>query len=70
MAQRSHLRSAYGPFAALDRWRRTRRARNFGALGLVVLGPVLAVATFLIIGPFSQGAASLSLRLILLADLI
>ncbi|APG46898.1 sensor histidine kinase NtrY-like [Phaeobacter porticola] len=70
MAQRSHLRSAYGPFAALDRWRRTRRARNFGALGLVVLGPVLALSTFLIIGPFSQGVASLSLRLILLADLI
>nr|WP_293576362.1 PAS domain-containing sensor histidine kinase [Phaeobacter sp.] len=70
MTQRPHLRSAYGPFTALDRWRRTRKARNFGALGLVVLGPVLAVATFLIIGPFSQGAASLSLRLILLADLI
>ncbi|MEK0163418.1 PAS domain-containing sensor histidine kinase [Phaeobacter sp. JH18-32] len=70
MAQRSHLRSAYGPFAALDRWRRTRRARNVGALGLVVLGPVLALSTFLIIGPFSQGVASLSLRLILLADLI
>jgi len=39
-------------------------------LGLVVLGPVLAVATFLAMGPFNQDAASPVLRLILLADLI
>jgi two-component system nitrogen regulation sensor histidine kinase NtrY len=54
----------------LDRWRRTRRARNIGTLGLVVLGPVLAVGTFLILGPFGQGASSPSLRLILLADFV
>ncbi len=39
-------------------------------LGLVFLGPVLAVATFLALGPFNQGAASPCLRLILLADLV
>ncbi len=39
-------------------------------LGLVFLGPVLAVATFLAMGVFNQDAASPSLRLILLADLI
>ena len=39
-------------------------------LGLVFLGPVLAVATFLAMGPFNQDAASPVLRLILLADLI
>ncbi|KIC31841.1 sensor histidine kinase NtrY-like, partial [Leisingera sp. ANG-M7] len=70
MAHKSHLRAAYGPFAALDRWRRTRRARNIGTIGLVLLGPILALATFLIIGPFGQGASSRSLRLILLADLV
>ncbi len=39
-------------------------------LGLVFLGPVLAVATFLAMGPFNQDAASPVLRLILLSDLI
>jgi two-component system, NtrC family, nitrogen regulation sensor histidine kinase NtrY len=39
-------------------------------LGLVFLGPVLAVATFLALGPFNQDATSPALRLILLADLI
>ena len=54
----------------LRRLRRIRRLRNFATLGLVLLGPVLAVATYLILGPFDQGAASSSLRLILLADLV
>ncbi len=39
-------------------------------LGLVFLGPVLAVATFLALGPFNQDAGSPTLRLILLGDLI
>ena len=39
-------------------------------LGLVFLGPVLAVATFLAMGPFSQDATSPTLRLILLSDLV
>ena len=39
-------------------------------LGLVFLGPVLAVATFLAMGVFNQGAASPTLRLILLSDLV
>jgi two-component system nitrogen regulation sensor histidine kinase NtrY len=39
-------------------------------LGIVVLGPVLAVLTFLALGPFSQGATSPALRLVLLSDLV
>jgi two-component system, NtrC family, nitrogen regulation sensor histidine kinase NtrY len=39
-------------------------------LGIVVLGPVLALLTFLALGPFSQGATSPALRLILLSDLV
>jgi len=39
-------------------------------LGLVILGPVLVAATFLVLGPMQQGAASQSLRLVLLADLV
>ncbi|MGH1354935.1 MAG: ATP-binding protein [Thalassovita sp.] len=37
---------------------------------LVLLGPVLAICTFLILGPLDQGSSSLSLRLILLADFV
>ncbi|NIZ14690.1 PAS domain-containing sensor histidine kinase [Phaeobacter sp. HF9A] len=70
MAQMSHIRSAYLWLAALDRWRKSRKARNITALGLVILGPAMALVTFLVIGPFGQGASSPSLRLILLADLV
>jgi two-component system nitrogen regulation sensor histidine kinase NtrY len=44
--------------------------RNAATLGLVALGPVLALFTFLVLGPLDQGASALSLRLILLADLV
>ena len=52
------------------RLRRQRRFQTAVTLGLVLLGPVLAVATFLALGPFNQGATSPSLRLILLSDLV
>ncbi|UWQ89611.1 PAS domain-containing sensor histidine kinase [Rhodobacteraceae bacterium M382] len=64
------LRSQSGPFFALNRWRRTRRARNVGTLGLVLLGPILALATFLVLGPFDLGTRATALRMILLADLV
>jgi two-component system nitrogen regulation sensor histidine kinase NtrY len=54
----------------LSRLRRQRRLQTAMTLGLVFLGPVLVVATFLTLGPFNQGATSPSLRLILLADLV
>ena len=62
--------SQSGPLPALNSWRRTRRARNAGTLGLVVLGPALALATYMVLGPFDSGAAAPSLRFILLADLV
>ena len=37
---------------------------------LVFLGPLLAVATFIGLGPFNLGASSQYLRLVLLADLV
>lgn len=64
------IRSQRGPFPAFNRWRRTRRARNAGTLGLVVLGPVLALATYLVLGPFDLGASAPTLRFILLADMV
>jgi two-component system nitrogen regulation sensor histidine kinase NtrY len=53
-----------------SRLRRQRRVQTALTLGLVFLGPVLAVATFLSLGPFNQDAGSPALRLILLSDLI
>ncbi|MBV1866756.1 MAG: PAS domain-containing sensor histidine kinase [Marinosulfonomonas sp.] len=44
--------------------------QNASTLGLVILGPVLAFLTFLVLGPLDEGASSPSLRLILLADLV
>ncbi len=54
----------------LNRLRRQRRVQNLATLGLVVLGPVLAVATFLMLGPLDSGGSSRGLRLILLVDLV
>ena len=54
----------------LVRIRRQRRYQNAATLGLVILGPLLTFATFLVLGPFDLGPASLSLRLVLLADLV
>ncbi|WVX49084.1 Adaptive-response sensory-kinase SasA [Roseobacter fucihabitans] len=54
----------------LGRLRRIRRVRNFATLGLVVLGPVLALSTYLVLGPLGQAGNTLGLRLILLADLV
>ena len=59
--------------ASWDRFTRLRRQRRFQSavtLGLVVLGPILALATFVALGPFGQGANSTALRLVLLADLV
>ncbi|NJM82631.1 MAG: PAS domain-containing sensor histidine kinase [Tabrizicola sp.] len=57
-------------WARISRLRRQRRVQTALTLGLVLLGPLLAVATFLAMGPFDQGASSPYLRLILLADLV
>ncbi|WP_132950421.1 sensor histidine kinase NtrY-like [Rhodovulum bhavnagarense] len=39
-------------------------------LSVVILGPLLALATFLLLGPLGQGATSTGLRAVLLADLV
>ena len=54
----------------LNRVYRRKRIRNAATLGLVMLGPVLAFLTFLVLGPFDQGSNALSLRLILLTDFV
>ncbi len=50
--------------------RHARKANTFARLALVVLAPVLALATYLVFGPLDQGTRSTALRLILLADLV
>ena len=52
----------------LRRLRRQRRTQNLATWAVVVLGPILALATYLALGPFGQTASSAGLRLILLAD--
>ena len=52
------------------RWQRQRHIQSFFTAALVVAGPVLAVATYIVVGPLSQGASSPPLRLILLSDLV
>ena len=54
----------------LDRLRRTKRVRTGLAFSLVLLGPILALTTFLVLGPLDQGASAPALRLILLADFV
>jgi len=54
----------------LSRLRRQKRFQTFATFGLVVLGPVLALLTFLVLGPLDQGANAPGLRLVLLADLV
>ncbi|RMH49499.1 MAG: PAS domain-containing sensor histidine kinase [Alphaproteobacteria bacterium] len=57
-------------FQRLVRLRRQRRVRNAATLGLVVLGPVLALATYLVLGPLGEVTTSTGLRLLLLTDLV
>jgi len=54
----------------LNRLRKRRRVQTWATLGLVVLGPALAIATFFTLGPLAQTANSPALRLVLLADLV
>jgi two-component system nitrogen regulation sensor histidine kinase NtrY len=64
----TQMRSA--SFERFLRLRRMRRTQTAVTIVLVVLGPVLALVTFLALGPFGQGAESTALRLVLLADLV
>ena len=67
MITRAHARIDWNRLARL---RRLKKVQNIATLGLVFLGPVLAVATFLVLGPLDQGASTIGLRLILLMDLV
>lgn len=44
--------------------------QNIATISLFILGPFLAFATYLILGPLQEGATSPTLRIVLLADLV
>lgn len=67
---RVNTRAKTTHFLRLRRLQRQRRVQNFATFGLVILGPVLAVATFLFLGPLDRGASAVSLRAVLLADMV
>ena len=55
----------------MARLRRKRGYRNAATLGLVLLGPVLAALTFIVMGPLADaGAGGAMLRLVVLVDLL
>ena len=54
----------------LNQLRKRRKLKNLTTFGLVILGPVLAVLTYLGFGPYELDPTSSGIRLILLADLV
>ena len=54
----------------LSRLRFKRRIATYVNIGLICLAPVLALVTYLILGPIDQGRESNLLRVILLCDLL
>ncbi|WP_245882544.1 sensor histidine kinase [Yoonia sediminilitoris] len=57
-------------FQRFNRWQRQRHVRSAFALLLVLLAPVLAVMTYVVVGPLDKGPGSALLRGTLLADLV
>ena len=63
-------RQAAGPLDRVWRFKDDPNVRSLATFGLVLLGPVLALLTFLVLGPLSELAAAPGLRLVILADLV
>ncbi|MCX7888246.1 MAG: PAS domain-containing sensor histidine kinase [Rhodobacteraceae bacterium] len=58
------------PWERLSRLRKQRRVQAWATVLLIAAGPVLALATYVALGPFAEGASSTTLRLVLLADFV
>ncbi len=59
-----------GTWERLNQVRRQRKVQTFATFGLVALGPILAVLTYIGLGPAELDPTSSGIRLILLADLV
>jgi len=57
-------------WAKLNQLRRQKRIQSGVTIGLVLLGPILAVMTYLVFGPLDQGSRSRALQFVLMSDLI
>ncbi len=57
-------------WAKLNQLRRQKRIQSGVTIGLVLLGPILAVMTYLVFGPLDQGSRSTGLQFVLMSDLI
>ncbi|MGB0900593.1 ATP-binding protein [Halocynthiibacter sp.] len=64
------LRGRHATLNKLNMLRKRRRVQTMFTLGLVVLGPILAVLTFLVLGPFETVGNEHWLRPVLLIDFI
>ena len=58
------------PLSLFGNWPSSRRLQLFVRLSVVVVGPILAVATLAVLGPLSSGMDSTTLRVVILADLV
>ena len=67
---RSRGQAGPGPLDRVWRAKDDPNLRSAATLGLVLLGPVLALLTFLVLGPLSDLADAPGLRLIILADMV
>lgn len=59
-----------GTWERVNQVRKRRRVQTFTTFGLVALGPLLAVITYIGMGPAELDPSSSGIRLILLADLV
>ena len=67
---KAERRAKLSLWVRLSHLRRQRRVQNAITLGVVLLGPVLALATFLVLGPLDQNVGGPALRFVLLLDLV
>ena len=70
MADSTTLSRSRGKRGRIGWLRFQRRIRASVALIVALIGPVMALSTFLVLGPLDQGGASPALRWVFLADLV
>lgn len=57
-------------FTRFNRWRRQRRVQTAATIGLVLLGPILALVTYAMLRPLDRGVNDPTLRIVFLTDLV
>lgn len=70
MAQASQITAQSKTKRRARMLRLQKRMGTISTLAVAIMGPILALATFLVLGPLDQSSAAPSLRFVLLADLV